>query len=199
MWEGRPAAKASIRSYLPCHWSHSTITVTVSGTRMLQSYTHGNDFPGTLGRGMVPCDLLITLTLKRYLVCQNLRFSDSNSLFLNSDSILLLPRLECRILSACRNSSSASTSTKPAKMYLLALLLPMFAVLHLVTPTPISTTTSSAATCGAPNDSICAQFLFANGTVSQDIHNGDSGCTDVAHSDIVSGIKVFDCWCGLWK
>jgi hypothetical protein len=62
-----------------------------------------------------------------------------------------------------------------------------------------SVETRSAAQCGAPNDNVCAQFVFANGTVSQDIHLHDDGCTEVAHSDAISGIKVYDCWCGLWK
>jgi hypothetical protein len=56
-----------------------------------------------------------------------------------------------------------------------------------------------AAKCGAPADNVCAQFVFADGTVSQDILINDSGCTEIANSNTISGIKVYDCWCGLWK
>lgn len=73
----------------------------------------------------------------------------------------------------------------------------LFAVLTLL-PLALSSPINSA-TCGAPADSICASFLFANGTVSQDIHINDGGCTDVRNSGAVAGIKVYDCWCGLWK
>ncbi|KAH6085244.1 hypothetical protein HBI65_193020 [Parastagonospora nodorum] len=73
-------------------------------------------------------------------------------------------------------------------------LLALLSLLPVVLSTPIA-----LATCAAPNDSICAQFLFANGTVSQDIHINDGGCTDVLNSGSIAGIKVYDCWCGLWN
>jgi hypothetical protein len=57
----------------------------------------------------------------------------------------------------------------------------------------------AAAKCGAPTDNICASFVFANGTVSQDILLNDGGCTEVANSNIITAIEVYDCWCGLWK
>jgi hypothetical protein len=63
----------------------------------------------------------------------------------------------------------------------------------------VSTSTLTTAACSAPSDNICAQFHFANGTVSQDVHLDDGGCTIVADASLVAGINVFDCWCGLWK
>lgn len=56
-----------------------------------------------------------------------------------------------------------------------------------------------AAKCGAPSDNVCAQFVYANGTVSQDILINDSGCTIIRDGNNISGIKVYDCWCGIWR
>jgi len=56
-----------------------------------------------------------------------------------------------------------------------------------------------AAKCGAPNDNVCAQFVFANGTVSQDILIDDGGCTELRNGNMISGVKVYDCWCGIWR
>ncbi|KAF2832784.1 hypothetical protein CC86DRAFT_242804, partial [Ophiobolus disseminans] len=68
-----------------------------------------------------------------------------------------------------------------------------------LTPIILSLLPLVAAKCGAPNDNICAQFVFANGTVSQDILLTDGGCTELRNSNLISGIKVYDCWCGVWS
>ncbi|KAH7414539.1 hypothetical protein DE146DRAFT_38765 [Phaeosphaeria sp. MPI-PUGE-AT-0046c] len=60
-------------------------------------------------------------------------------------------------------------------------------------------TLSSAAKCSAPSNDICASFVYANGTVSQNIHINDAGCTEVVDPKVISGIRVYDCWCGLWR
>ncbi|OAK99039.1 hypothetical protein IQ06DRAFT_295337 [Phaeosphaeriaceae sp. SRC1lsM3a] len=56
-----------------------------------------------------------------------------------------------------------------------------------------------AAKCSAPSDDICASFIYSNDTVAQDIHINDAGCTEVVDPKIISGIRVYDCWCGLWR
>jgi hypothetical protein len=53
--------------------------------------------------------------------------------------------------------------------------------------------------CSAPSNDICASFVYPNGTVSQDIRIDDAGCTEVVDPKKVSGIRVYDCWCGLWR
>jgi hypothetical protein len=58
---------------------------------------------------------------------------------------------------------------------------------------------STIASCSAPAADMCAQFHYADGTISQDIHISDGGCTDIRDASLVTGINVFDCWCGLWK
>jgi hypothetical protein len=55
------------------------------------------------------------------------------------------------------------------------------------------------AKCGAPNDNVCAQFVFSNGTISQNVLTNDGGCTDIRNGNAISGIKVYDCWCGIWR
>jgi hypothetical protein len=58
---------------------------------------------------------------------------------------------------------------------------------------------STIASCPAPAADMCAQFHFADGSISQDIHIADGGCTEIRDASLVTGINVFDCWCGLWK
>lgn len=58
---------------------------------------------------------------------------------------------------------------------------------------------ASATKCSAPSNDICASFVYSNGTASQDIHTNDAGCTEVVDPKAISGIRVYDCWCGLWR
>ncbi|KAH7096063.1 hypothetical protein FB567DRAFT_587339 [Paraphoma chrysanthemicola] len=70
-------------------------------------------------------------------------------------------------------------------------------ILQIVTANPILSRT--AAKCGAPADDVCAQFVYANGTVSQNIVITDGGCAEVRDPSGISGIRVYDCWCNLWN
>ncbi|KAH8727695.1 hypothetical protein GQ44DRAFT_610999 [Phaeosphaeriaceae sp. PMI808] len=72
----------------------------------------------------------------------------------------------------------------------------LFALLNFTNASPLTT---AAATCNAPAADVCAQFINADGSVSQDIRIEDGGCTEVKNSSLVAGIRVFDCWCGLWN
>jgi hypothetical protein len=74
------------------------------------------------------------------------------------------------------------------------LLLPL---LPLAASNPIFSRT--AAKCDAPADDVCAQFVYADGTVSQDILITDGGCEEVRDPGGIRGIVVYDCWCNLWK
>jgi hypothetical protein len=94
------------------------------------------------------------------------------------------------------------TTNSTSNMHFPSLFTLLFTTPYLALAIPLSSTTlttSTSTTCTPPSPSLCAQFLFPNGTVSQDINLQDGGCTDVAHPKEVAGIRVYGCWCGIWK
>ncbi len=50
--------------------------------------------------------------------------------------------------------------------------------------------------CYDEDPNICADIL-SGGNVVQQIHINDNGCTPL-NGDI-TGINVYNCWCGLWR
>jgi hypothetical protein len=66
-------------------------------------------------------------------------------------------------------------------------------------PTSLAPSNTSSCSSPAPDSNVCAHFLLPNSTISQTLTLDDAGCTEVLYPSLISGMVVFDCWCGLWR